>query len=133
MSSFSSGKVLSTMKAYYNFWMNEFDDGQSFYLMVLGFLLFQFVTDFISKCAALYSIPLEIILRVFFFFIQTGMLFLAEGGVTQLQLRILLTIWFNSGIKACSIAANPIETLIVISIASWPVFDYYDNQMRNPD
>jgi hypothetical protein len=58
------------------------------------------------------------------------MVLLYEGGVSPVQLRVLLILWANSLIKACSVEANPVETLLVLCIASGPIFDLIDNGMR---
>ena len=54
---------------------------------------------------------------------------LYEAGVSPFQLRVLLLIWFNSLAKACSMEANPFECFVVLTIAFWPVFDYFDAKM----
>ena len=58
------------------------------------------------------------------------MVLLYEGGVSPVQLRVLLILWANSLIKACSVEANPVETLLVLCVASGPIFDLIDNHMR---
>ena len=62
--------------------------------------------------------------------IQTVMLLLYEGGVSPVQLRVILLLWTNSFVKACSVEANPVETLIVISISLWSSFDTIDGEMK---
>jgi hypothetical protein len=58
------------------------------------------------------------------------MLLLYEGGVSPVQLRVILLLWINSFAKACSIEANPVETLAVLSVALWSLFDSMDGEMK---
>ena len=38
----------------------------------------------------------------------------------------MLIVWLNSAVKAFSVEANPLETLIVLSIAISPMFNLFD-------
>ena len=76
------------------------------------------------------DITVEVIVRSFFCLIQTVMLLLYEGGVSPVQLRIILLLWANSFVKACSVESNPIETLIVLSVSLWSLFDSMDGEMK---
>jgi len=76
------------------------------------------------------DITVEVIVRAFFCLIQTVMLLLYEGGVSPVQLRVLLLLWANSFVKACSVESNPIETLLVLSVALWSLFDSMDDEMK---
>ena len=58
------------------------------------------------------------------------MLLLYEGGVSPVQLRVILLLWANSFVKACSVEANPIETIVVMSISLWSLFDSMDGEMQ---
>lgn len=69
-------------------------------------------------------------MRVFFLLIQTALLFVFDGGLSIFQLRIMLCLWANSVIKACSVEANPFETFLLLWIAATPLFDYFDKAMR---
>jgi hypothetical protein len=50
--------------------------------------------------------------------------------VSPLKLRVLLCVWLNCAIKACSVEANPFETCIVLWIAIEPVFNHYDSALK---
>ena len=76
------------------------------------------------------DITVEVIVRAFFCLIQTVMLLLYEGGVSPVQLRVILLLWANSFVKACSVESNPIETLLVLSVALWSLFDSMDGEMK---
>ena len=54
------------------------------------------------------------------------MLLLYEGGVSSAQLRLILLLWANSFVKACSVEANPIECLFVLGISLWPLLNSLD-------
>lgn len=76
------------------------------------------------------NIQVEVVVRGFFCLIQTVMVLLYEGGVSPVQLRILLLLWANSFAKACSVEANPLEMMVVLSMALWSVFDSLDGGMK---
>ena len=123
------------------FWRNEFEAYQTFYLIIIGFVLFQLVADFCGNLAAnickslpvftrLSALGFEIIIRAFFLLVQSCLLFAIEEGMSPFKLRILLCVWLNCAIKACSVEANPFETCIVLWIAISPVFQLYDNSLK---
>lgn len=60
---------------------------------------------------------------------QTAFIMLYESGISPFQLRIMLLLWANSFIKACSMEANPFECFVLLAIAMWPVFDVLDKNM----
>jgi hypothetical protein len=76
------------------------------------------------------ALGFEIIIRVFFLLLQTSLLFVVDSGLSPLKLRILLCVWLNCAIKACSIEANPFETCIVLWIAISPVLSHYDQALK---
>jgi hypothetical protein len=55
---------------------------------------------------------------------------LYESGVTYLQLRVLLLLWATSLMKACSLEANPFETMLLLAVAFSPVFDLWHGSME---
>jgi len=55
---------------------------------------------------------------------------LYESGVTYLQLRVLLLLWATSLMKACSLEANPFETMLLLAVAFNPVFDLWHGSME---
>ena len=63
---------------------------------------------------------------MFFFILQTFISVCFENGLTYFQLRVMLIVWLNSAVKAFSVDANPLETLIVLSIAISPMFNLFD-------
>ena len=76
------------------------------------------------------AIELEIAVRVAFLVIQTLLVVFSESGVSYFQLRVLIVIWLNCAVKACSVDANPAETFVVLWIAVSPVFDHFDTSMK---
>jgi len=58
------------------------------------------------------------------------MLLLYEGGVSPVQLRVIMLLWVNSFVKACSVEANPIETLLMLGVSLWSLFDFLDGEMK---
>lgn len=68
----------------------------------------------------------DITVRMFFFILQTFISVCFENGLTYFQLRVMLIVWLNSAVKAFSVEANPLETLIVLSIAISPMFNLFD-------
>ena len=41
----------------------------------------------------------------------------------------MLIVWLNSAIKAFSVEANPLETLIILSLAVSPMFNLFDKEV----
>jgi len=122
---------------------NELATHPFFYLFCVIFIVFQLVADVCARYAGDSSkfyqllctnltpdITVEVIVRAFFCLIQTVMLLLYEGGVSPVQLRVILLLWANSFVKACSVESNPIETLLVLSVALWSLFDSMDGEMK---
>jgi hypothetical protein len=68
---------------------------------------------------------------VVFLIIQTLLVVFSESGVSYFQLRVLIVIWLNCAIKACSVDANPAETFAVLWIAVSPVFNHFDSSMKD--
>ena len=108
---------------------------------MLGFVLFQLIADFCGNWAATFgklvfsfnspaALTIEIVVRFFFFLIQTALLFVSDEGVSPLKLKILLCVWLNCAIKTCSVEANPFETCIVLWIAIAPLFSHYDSALK---
>ena len=69
-------------------------------------------------------------MRVVFLIIQTLLVAFSESGVSYFQLRILIVIWLNCAIKACSVDANPAETFVILWIDVSPVFNHFDTSMK---
>ena len=67
-------------------------------------------------------------MRLFFFIMQTFIGLCLENRLTYFQMRVMLIVWLNSAIKAFSVEANPLETLVVISLAVSPMFDLFDKK-----
>ena len=65
-----------------------------------------------------------------FFVTQTFVHICYDDGLTYFQLRVTLIIWLNSALKAFSVAANPLETLLYITIAVSPLFNHFDQQYQ---
>lgn len=76
------------------------------------------------------DITVEVIVRSFFCLIQTVMLLLYEGGLSPIHLRLILLLWANSFVKACSVESDPIETLLVLSVAMWSLLNSMDGEMK---
>jgi hypothetical protein len=55
---------------------------------------------------------------------------LYESGVSYLQLRVLILLWASSFMKACSMEANPFETMFVLAVAFNPGFDLWNESMK---
>ena len=72
------------------------------------------------------DIAAEICVRFIFLGTQSLVSFCYDTGLTYFQLRVTLIIWLNSALKAFSVEANPLETLVYISIAVSPLFNHFD-------
>jgi hypothetical protein len=83
-----------------------------------------------ANYAAGHNIEVEAVVRVVFWLLQTAFILLYETGVSLLQLRVLALLWASSFLKACSMEANPFETMAVVAFAFWPVFDHLDCTMQ---
>ena len=77
----------------------------------------------------LLDVGTEITVRMFFFIMQTIISFCFENGLTYFQMRVMVIVWLNSAIKAFSVEANPLETLIIISLAVSPMFNLCDKEV----
>ena len=74
------------------------------------------------------GIGAEIAVRMLFLVIQTFTHICFDNGLTYFQIRLTLIVWLNSALKALSVEANPLETLVYISIAVSPLFNHFDKQ-----
>ena len=72
----------------------------------------------------------EITVRMFFFVMQTMISVCLEENLSYFKMRLMLIIWLNSAIKAFSVEANPLETLIIISMAVSPMFNLFDEEVE---
>ena len=90
----------------------------------------QFVVDVLCSYASQLSVAADVVIRVAFMIVQLCMALCFENGLNHFQLRILLIVYLNSAIKACSVEANPFETLIILSISISPLFDHFDKEME---
>ena len=102
----------------------------SFYASIGALLAMQFVVDLIASWASNLSVAADIGVRVLFMIVQLFIAFCFENGLSYFQLRVLLIVYLNSLIKAFSVDANPLESLIVISISISPLFDHFDKEME---
>ena len=102
----------------------------SFYMQIAGLLVLQFVVDILCGYASQLSVAADVSIRVLFMIVQLFMALCFENGLNYFQLRILLIVYLNSAIKACSVDASPLETLIVLSISISPLFDHFDEEME---
>ena len=86
-------------------------------------MLFQLLADVCANYAATHNVEVEAVVRVVFWLLQTAFILLYESGVSLLQLRVLSILWATSFLQACSMEANPFETMAIVAFASWPLFD----------
>ena len=62
-------------------------------------------------------------MRCVFCFFQTAVMFLYEGGLTEFKAKLVCILWVNSFAKACSMEANPLETLGLFALVLWETID----------
>ena len=86
--------------------------------------------DYIYQVNFVTDIGLEIVCRVFFFIIQTIFVFLFEGNISFLQLRILVLVWLNSFLKACSVQVDPMQLFVILWITMGPLFNHMDGTIK---
>ena len=83
------------------------------------------ISSFLIKAL---DIGTEIAVRMLFFIIQTFISVCFENGLSYFQIRVVLIVWLNSALKAFSVEANPLETLVYISLAVSPLFNHFDKE-----
>lgn len=86
-------------------------------------MLVQIGIDWTAYQAASVSVPLEVIVRTFCFFLHSVGLFLIESGMAFNQTRILTLLWLNSLYHACSVEYNPVMTIILLEVVTRGPFE----------